>query len=137
STTLTNTLAALGEIKLNLKLMVMWTSLIWLLTPLFVRMFGFNGAALASALVAFTSVIPIVLVKKKIPFNFLSPVASNFLAALSMGVVTYTLAQNSQSLIELTGSIILGAIIYASINFLIQGRKIIQEIQKLTTIVLS
>src|SRR5260221_581649 len=48
STPLTNTLNAIGHINTTLKLMVMWTILTWVVTPLLVLWLGFNGVALAA-----------------------------------------------------------------------------------------
>ncbi len=64
STPLTNTLNAIGHINTTLKLMVMWTVLTWVVTPLLVLFLGFNGVGLAALLISFTSFLPVLEVKK-------------------------------------------------------------------------
>ncbi|MBI4039755.1 oligosaccharide flippase family protein, partial [Candidatus Daviesbacteria bacterium] len=63
STTFTNVLNAVGKINITLKLMVMWTVLTWVLSPLLTLYYGFTGAAIASALISFTSIIPVIIIR--------------------------------------------------------------------------
>ena len=69
STPLTNTLNAIGKIDRTLKLMGIWTSLTWILTPVLIWLFGFNGVALSSLLISFTSFLAIKYVKKEVPIE--------------------------------------------------------------------
>ena len=47
STPLTNAFNAIGKIKLTFKLMILWTALTWILTPLLAIQYGYLGAAVA------------------------------------------------------------------------------------------
>lgn len=67
STPITNTLNAIGKIDVTLKLMVMWTALTWVLSPLFAWWFGFNGIAISAFVIACSSVVPMVLIQRVIP----------------------------------------------------------------------
>lgn len=87
STPLTNTLNAIGKINQSLKLMVMWTILTWVLTPVMVYFYGYNGVAVAAFLISITSVIPIYLVKKVVPINAWDQVWRQLAATLVMVVV--------------------------------------------------
>jgi len=87
STPLTNTLNAIGQINKTLKLMVMWTILTWIVTPICIVLFGYNGVAIAAFLISFTSVLSIVMVKKVIPINFTDQVWRQFLASVVMGII--------------------------------------------------
>lgn len=87
STPLTNTLNAIGNINITLKLMVMWTLLTWILTPLFLIWFGYNGVALAGLVIAFTSFLPVIYVKKIVPFSFWDQVWRQLAAATIMMIV--------------------------------------------------
>lgn len=87
SSPLTNTLNAIGKISETLKLMVMWTVLTWTVTPLALWKFGFNGVAIASFMIAFSSVLPIWYVKKYVSINLWRNVAIQFYSALAMGLV--------------------------------------------------
>lgn len=87
STPLTNTLNAIGQINTTLKLMIMWTILTWVLTPLFLVWFGFNGVALAGLVIGLTSFLPAFYVKKIVPINFFGQIWRQAIAAIVMAVV--------------------------------------------------
>lgn len=127
STTLTNSLAAIGKIKLNLKLMVMWTTLTWIFTPLLVMRYGYNGAAMASAIVAFTSVIPILIVRRLVKIKVMVNLVPNLFSALVMGAVAFGLSSKTTSLIQLAVVIVICALVYLGLSFIISGKKIKQE----------
>lgn len=54
--------------------------------------FGYNGIALASALVSFSSLIAILIVKKEIEFSFWKSINKPFFASLLMGILVYLLS---------------------------------------------
>ncbi|MBI2195602.1 MAG: oligosaccharide flippase family protein [Candidatus Levybacteria bacterium] len=71
STPLTNALNSIGKIKITLYLMIFWTVGTWVITPLAINAYGFNGVSVSSAIVA-TSVVGVVyLVKRHINFSIL------------------------------------------------------------------
>lgn len=92
STTFTNTLNAIGEVKKTLKLMVMWTVLTWVLTPLAVYYFGFLGVALSSFLISFTSAVTIILVKRILVVRVFKALWLSLLASVLMSSVVFILA---------------------------------------------
>lgn len=92
STTFTNTLNAIGEVKKTLKLMVMWTVLTWVLTPLAVYYFGFLGVALSSFLISFTSAVTIILVKRILVVRVFNALWLPLLASVLMSSVVFILA---------------------------------------------
>jgi teichuronic acid exporter len=87
STPLTNTLNAIGQINTTLKLMVLWTVLTWVLTPLAMYFFGYNGIAIAALVIATTSFLPVYYVKNIVPINFLDQIWRQTVAVLVMAVV--------------------------------------------------
>jgi O-antigen/teichoic acid export membrane protein len=87
STPLTNTLNAVGQINKTLKLMVMWTVLTWIVTPILVWKFGFNGVAMSAFVISFTSFLPIIFVKKIVPIRVWDQVWRQLAAAIAMGAV--------------------------------------------------
>lgn len=113
STPLTNALSAIGKIKTTLYLMIFWTIATWVLTPLAIFKFGFNGVAIASAIISFSVILVVYLMKKHIKFDLIRTVYSPFLASLVMGLAIYFLSpiivRNAMSLIFM---IFLGAVIY-------------------------
>lgn len=132
STTLTNAFAAIGKININLKLMAMWTMLTWIVTPIFLKLYGYNGVALASALIASTSILPMIIVTRLLPVRLLPSLMPPFLSALVMGGVLWlfrhTFGPQPLALIFLVG---LGAILYGTVLFLLMGRRLFYEFDAL------
>jgi len=89
STPLVNTLNAIGYINKTLKLMMMWTVLTWVLTPVFVWKFGFNGVALSAFVISFTSLFSVQMVKKHLPVRILPQIKEASLAAILMALAGY------------------------------------------------
>jgi len=135
TTPLTNVLSATGRIKTVFKLMVMWTVLTWILFPTLGLKFGYNGVALASALVSLSSIIALYIVKKYINFNLLSAIRSPLIATLAMSVFLYVflnlLPLLSVSLLGLITLILLSSIIYLIVIFLLLGNSFLLDIKKL------
>lgn len=88
TTPLTNMFNAIGKISLTFKLMIMWTSLTWLLIPGLALSFGVNGAALGIMLVGSSSIVALVVARKYVDINYLQIVGKPFLATLVMGIET-------------------------------------------------
>ena len=131
STTLTNTLSATGHINTNLKLMVMWTTLTWIATPLLISQFGFNGMALASSLVAFTSIVPIIIVKRLIPISVAVNVLPSLAIAIFISLIAYSLSTQVTTLLGLFSVIVLSGLVYAGLSLLFQKQKLLHHSQTL------
>ncbi len=129
SNILVTALDATGRVKTTLKLMVFWTTLTWILTPLFIYFFGYNGVAAASFLITLTIVITIYLVKKTVDFSFWQSIQHPFWATLIMSLVVFvslkTLAFN---LIMLFVVIIIGIISYALSIWVLAKKEIVKEL---------
>lgn len=131
STTLTNAFAAIGKISINLKLMAMWTILTWILTPLFIFKFGYNGVAAASAAVAFTSIIPMIILKKMLPVKLWENIFPQLISAVAMGLslkwfVSSLVISHWSLVIPLVAA---GAILYLVLLFAFIPKKLIAEIK--------
>lgn len=132
STPLTNTLNAIGHINTTLKLMVMWTILTWILTPLLVLWLGFNGVALAALLISFTSVLPVWEVKKLVPIHawensWRQLVASVCMAAIGVPLISVW----SRNLIWMLLGAALVAGVYTASLLVIGKNKLLLEIKSL------
>lgn len=92
STPLTNALNAIGKIKITLFLMVFWTIATWLLTPVFIIIFGFNGVSLASMLITLSVVLVVHITKKYIDFNIVRTIKNQIISASFMGLLIYFLS---------------------------------------------
>lgn len=136
STTITNAFAAMGKIKINLKLMLMWTALTWILTPLLMAKYGYNGVALASALVASSSVIPMIILKRMLPVSLFSNIWPQLISALSMGlIISYLNTKFPATLYFLLFTLLLGAILYGVFLMVLIPKKVIAEIKSVKTLI--
>lgn len=132
STIFTNALNAVGRINDTLRLMIMWTVLTWALTPLFVSIFGFIGVAMASFLIAFTSIITIVLVKRFLKVRVINSIFLPTLASIVMAICVYLFS--IYLLLDkwtFTVAVVLGAIIYGGIMFVFGRKRIVEDLRSL------
>jgi O-antigen/teichoic acid export membrane protein len=117
---LVNALDATGRVKTTLNLMVIWTILTWILTPLFIIWFGFNGVAIASFIVTTTIVYTIYLVKKVVDFNFFSCVQKPLSATLVMFLIIFVFTKIIPDNILMIPLIILfGVLIYTALFYIL------------------
>lgn len=129
STPLTNTLNALGKVKWNSYLMIMWTALTWGLTPFLAIKYGYVGVAYATAIIALTSVVPIIIVKRLTQFSLFSSVGfSTFSTLVMMGVSFWLNKSLHFSVVSLAINVILSGSIYAALMLLLGGKKLITDI---------
>lgn len=127
STPLTNALSAIGKIKVTVNLMVFWTVATWVLTPLFIHMFGFNGFAFASAIISLSVVAVIYITKKYIQFSVLPMVTLPFIGSAIMGLVVYFSARLwAHNLLSLAAVALLGGLVYFVMMY-VMARKQLQE----------
>jgi len=85
SVPLTNTLNAIGRIKVTLILMVMWTTLTWILTIILVKLLGFQGFAWAILVITGTIILVAWIVKRFVPFAFLPNIKYPLIGAVLQG----------------------------------------------------
>lgn len=132
STPLVNTLNAIGEINSTLKLMIFWTILTWILSPIAIYFFGFNGVAIAAAVISFTSFLPIIYVKRRVSIQVWSNLWRQLVAALAMagvGLVMQNFAGQSLAKLIVTGLLI--SLSYGLILMMIGFKKIKREVTAL------
>ncbi len=70
TTPFTNMLAAIGQVATTVKLMVLWTVLTWVITPVLVIWLGYQGVAAGALLVALSSFITLFILKKYVSYSF-------------------------------------------------------------------
>jgi len=130
STPLTNALNAIGKIKVTLGLMVMWTALTWALTLAFIRLWGFNGVPIAFFAVSLTIVGVIYLMKHYVMFAFWKSVYVPLIAALVQGAWYWWIIRLiPEQLSVLIPAAIVGVILYASIVWMAEKRRILDVIR--------
>lgn len=135
TTPLTNALAAVGKIKVVFKLMVMWTALTWVLFPVLAIRFGYNGVAFASALVAVSSIVAIVIAKKYLDFSFWDSVKKPILATIAMGLLIWLLRPIlSGSFIGIGSLVLLSGLAYLGIIWLLVGQEFLVDLKRLVRV---
>ncbi len=132
STPLTNTLNAIGEINKTLKLMIMWTVLTWTISPIAVWLIGFNGVAVASALIGFSSVATIYLLRQVVPFR-VWPAIWRQLAATSAMIAVGLIGWSfwSRSFLYLGSGMLLTSGVYTLAFLLVGWKSLKSELQSL------
>lgn len=132
TTPLTNLLNSIGKIKITFKLMVMWTTLTWILTPFLAIKYGVNGAAGASAIIGISSIIAILIVRKYVEFDFKGSVGKPFIATAIMGIIVYLL-RSMLPIISITVLLIVltGAITYSVLIYFMIGPSILEDAKKI------
>jgi len=132
STPLTNTLSAVGKINTTLKLMVFWLVLTWVLTPLCIHFFGFNGVGISTFLIALTSVLPIYFVNKIVKIDVVGNIWRQFVSAMGMAVVGVVfLPVWSQSFILMLAGMGVTGLSYVVFLGIVGRAKLLQELKSL------
>lgn len=122
---LVNVLDATGKVKTTLRLMVLWTILIWVLTPLLISLYGYNGVSVASFLVTTTIFYTVYLVKKIISFKFISSIANPLIATALMAIVVFFVSNIFvKDFISLIFVILVGAFVYLISLFKLCGKEL-------------
>jgi len=125
STPLTNALNAVGKIKITLFLMIFWTIATWVLTLSFIPIVGFNGVALAQAVLSLSGFIVIALVRRVSPFSMVQSIKYPFLAATAQGSVYYfLLGDKPYTMINTIIIGLAGVILYIGIIWYFEKKKI-------------
>lgn len=128
---LVNVLDATGRVKITLRLMVIWTVLIWILTPIFIYLYGYNGVSVASFLVTLTIAYTVFLVKKIVEFRFLPSIVKPLTASLVMMIAVFILSNLfAKDFLSLIFVILTGGLIYCSSMFVIAKRELVNGLVK-------
>ncbi len=132
STPLTNTLNAIGRVKVNTYLMVMWTTLTWVLVPFFAYRYGYNGVAYATAIIALSSLIPIIIVKRLTHFSLVNSILKPVIATLVMTAVSFFISRLLPvSVLSLLANVFVSASVFVLTIYLLVGQTLISDSAKL------
>ncbi|MCB9802205.1 MAG: oligosaccharide flippase family protein [Pseudomonadales bacterium] len=132
SSPLTNALNAIGEINKTLQLMIMWTVLVWVVTPLFVWWQGYQGVALAAFVISWSSALSVTMLKRFVPFHFLETFWRQLVAAGCMALVGMVgWGWWSQGVGQLLFGMMLLACTYMVVFWIVGNSKLRQEISLL------
>ncbi len=135
STPLTNALNALGYIKTTLKLMILWTTLTWVLTVALLPLLGFNGVAFSLLIITTTLILVVLLTQRVVPFSFRTSVQVPFLASvgqvfLSLGIILIM----GSALPIVIMAMIMGGILFGGIVWAFEPKKSLALITNLTAL---
>lgn len=131
STPLTNLLAAVGHIRTVSKLMVMWTILTWGIIAPLAFVYGFQGAAWGTGILAAFSAIPIYLAHKVVPFQ-ITKIFPALFASLIMGCVVFLITQLTPiNWLNLSIAILIGIFTYILLIWLFAPNQAIQGLKYL------
>lgn len=89
STPITNFLYAIGKSKITLYFMAFWTLLIWILTPVLVHIYGYNGVAMASFIVSVSTISIYFVARKYVRFSFFTPIFKPLIVTIIMGTFIF------------------------------------------------
>ena len=127
---LTNLLNAIGKVRITLYFMVFWTALTWILTPLFVFLFGYNGVSMASFMVAVSSLAVLYKTREFVEFSFTKPIFKPLVATILMAIFIFLSKPIIvKSLSLLSFEIILSIIFYFGILFLIARTELLSALK--------
>lgn len=126
STPFTNFLTAIGHIRITLMFMVFWTVTTWILTPLLIFTYGFNGFAIASFLISCTSIIVFVVARKFIKFSLIKPVVRQLFASVIMFLVIQFSKEIIVSFPTLFINMFIAGIVYLGVIFALGGAELVK-----------
>lgn len=136
SSPLTNALNAVGKINKTLRLMVLWTVLTWVLTPICIFYFGFTGVSVAALLIGLTAILPIWYMKRVVELAVWDQLKLPVLASVAMTVSALGLLK----VLPLNWPILLAVMIvsgaaYVGTLFVLGKHKMLREITPLVSII--
>lgn len=131
STPLTNALNAIGKIKTTLYLMIFWTTATWVITPIMIMIYGYNGVSIASAIIAVSSIAVIYITKKYINFSVVNFLSVPLISSLLMGIIIYVLSTIlPRTVITVIELILTGGVVYFASVFLMARNEVIADLRE-------
>jgi O-antigen/teichoic acid export membrane protein len=133
STPLTNALMAIGQINKSLHLMIVWTVLTWVVTPICLKFFGYQGVAIASLLIATTTIVlPVWLLYRVVKFDLWGNITTQLIATIGLALIGYVGMEIwSRSLLHLLLGMIIGGGGFVVLFLLIGWRRFFSEVRSL------
>lgn len=123
STSLTNTLNALGKIKTTFKLMVMWVVLTWLLMPTLGWYRGYLGVSLAVGLIATSSVVTVIAVRKYIKFSLTEAFRTSLISGVALAIFLIITTRFVTNIWHVAALTLGSAMIYLTSIYLLEGKQ--------------
>lgn len=115
---LTNFLNAIGKVKTTLYFMIFLTVLTWGLTPLLIKILGFNGVSIASFIVSASLLTIVPVIKRYIDFSFIKSIYKQAIATVLLFIFIFLTKGIITSLPFLVLDMILSAIFYLTVVYM-------------------
>jgi len=129
-----NIFNALGKVKKSLSLMIFWTLVTWIFTPILTKFFGYFGFPITHLFISSTFPLVVLSTKKEVYFNFFKPIKpfiiSSFLMFFSLLIFDKFYFSNNLYLNFLM-RIIIGSLTYLATIVLIFKINPIEELKKI------
>lgn len=127
---------AIGKVKLTLIIMVILTGLNWLLIPLMIKLFGYQGISIAFFIISFSFIFVFIKAKSAIDFSlknaFGTPIISSMAMTVYLLLIKFWVSKAVSNNLLLTGFAIIGSsFIYFLVIYRIKGRIFLDEIKDL------
>jgi len=127
SVPLTNTLNAIGKIRITLILMIIWTILTWVLAFLFVYLFGFVGVPIAYLVISTTSILTVWLAKKEIKFGIINQIKTALISSIvQMMFYRFTHDYKGTGNLNVVLWLLSGVVLYAVLFYILEKERIIK-----------
>lgn len=127
---LVNVLDATGRVKTTLRLMALWTTLTWVLTPFAIYFFGYNGVSIASFVITLTIGITIYQVKKIVDFQLVKSIGKPVFSSFVMALTVYICGRVFIDSLFSTGVVMLfGGILYIVCMYMLSGDEIKKDLR--------
>jgi len=93
STPIINLFNALGKAKISFIFMFIWTVMIWVLTPIMTKHYGYFGFPIVQLIIASSFIFVIFIGKKMVTFSFLRSIYRQIISSLVMAIVVLFIYQ--------------------------------------------
>lgn len=130
SSPIVNALNAIGKIKITLLLMIVWTTLTWILVPILVTTIGYNGVAVTAFIISFTGFLPLFIMRRMVVFHVFKPIWKPFVSSIIAVLPAFFLLRVYQNLPSVILSIISSISIYAILCFFSMREEIVPYFPK-------
>lgn len=132
SSPLLNLINALGQAKIVLIFMAIWTVITWILTPLLTYFFSYFGFPITVCIISLSSVIVVLIAKRFVHFRFIHTTYKPFLSALIMGLVIGLIKLViTHHMTALILSVLLGGATYLSTLYFVFNVNMVKEVKLL------
>ncbi len=127
STSLTNTLNALGKIKTTSKLMIMWAVLTWTLMPALAFYRGYLGVSFAVGLIATSSLVTVAAVRKHVQFSLSAAFRTSLLSSLALALSLFLLNSFATDIPRVVLISVIGACVYIALIWILEGKIFVKQ----------